>query len=78
MAIKYKIKKGDTVTVITGDDKGKQGKVLKVIPDSGKVVVEGVKLAKKAVKPTEKNPDGGFNNKEMPIDISNVKKVEDA
>jgi large subunit ribosomal protein L24 len=78
MAIKYKIKKGDTVTVIAGDDKGKQGKVLKVIPDSGKVVVEGVKLVKKAVKPTEKNPDGGFNNKEMPVDISNVKKVEEA
>ena len=78
MAIKYKIKKGDTVTVITGDDKGKQGKVLKVLPDSGKVIVEGVKLVKKAVKPTEKNPDGGFNNKEMPVDISNVKKVEDA
>ena len=78
MAIKYKIKKGDTVAVITGDDKGKQGKVLQMLPKDGKVIVEGVKLVKKAVKPTEKNPDGGFNNKEMPIDISNVKKVEEA
>jgi len=78
MAIKYKIKKGDTVEVIAGDDKGKKATVLQMIPKSGKIIVEGVKLVKKAIKPSEKNPDGGFNNKEMPIDISNVRKVEEA
>ncbi|MCK9257676.1 MAG: 50S ribosomal protein L24 [Sulfurospirillaceae bacterium] len=76
MAIKYKIKKGDTVKIIAGDDKGKTGEVLQVMPKKGQVVVKGCKLAKKAVKPSDKNPEGGFINKEMPIDISNVAKVE--
>ncbi len=73
---KLKIKKGDTVKIIAGDDKGKTGEVLQVLPKKMKVIVKGLKLAKKAVKPTEKNPNGGFTNKEMPIDISNVAKVE--
>jgi large subunit ribosomal protein L24 len=76
MAIKYKIKKGDTVKIISGDDKGKTGEVLAVMSKDGKVLVKDCKLAKKAVKPTEENKDGGFVNKEMPIDISNVAKVE--
>jgi large subunit ribosomal protein L24 len=77
MAIKYKIKKGDTVKIIAGDDKGKTGEVLAVLPKDGKVIVKDCKIAKKAIKPDqEKNPDGGFVNKEMPIDISNVAKVE--
>ena len=75
MAIKLKIKKGDSVKVITGDDKGKTGKVLAVYPKTLKVVVEGCKIAKKAIKPSEKNPNGGFVNKEMPMDISNVAKI---
>ncbi|EAK5206099.1 50S ribosomal protein L24, partial [Campylobacter coli] len=75
MAVKLKIKKGDSVKVITGDDKGKTGKVLAVYPKTLKVVVEGCKIAKKAIKPSEKNPNGGFINKEMPMDISNVAKV---
>lgn len=74
---KFKIKKGDTVKIITGDDKGKVAKVLTVMPKTSQVIVEGCKIAKKAVKPTEKNPEGGFVNKEMPINISNVAKVED-
>jgi large subunit ribosomal protein L24 len=74
---KFKIKKGDTVKVIAGDDKGKVAKVLSVLPGTSQVVVEGCKLAKKAVKPTEQNPEGGFVNKEMPINISNVAKVEE-
>ena len=74
---KFKIKKGDMVEIITGDDKGKKAKILRVIPKSSQVVVEGCKLAKKAVKPTDKNPKGGFIDKEMPIHISNVKKAED-
>ena len=73
---KLKIKKGDLVEIITGDDKGKQGKVLKVLPKKNKVIVEGCKIAKKAVKPTEENSKGGHINKEMPIDVSNVRKVE--
>jgi len=76
MAIKYKIKKGDTVKIISGDDKGKTGEVLSVMPKTGKVIVKDCKIAKKTVKPSEQNKDGGFVNKEMPIDISNVAKVE--
>lgn len=76
---KFKIKKGDLVEIITGDkeDKGKKAKVLRVLPKTSQVIVEGCKVAKKAVKPTDKNPKGGFINKEMPIHISNVKKAED-
>ncbi|EAH8034776.1 50S ribosomal protein L24 [Campylobacter jejuni] len=77
MAVKLKIKKGDSVKVITGDDKGKTGKVLAVYPKTLKVVVEGCKIVKKAIKPSEKNPNGGFINKEMPMDISNVAKVQE-
>ncbi|ELV8371506.1 50S ribosomal protein L24 [Campylobacter coli] len=77
MAVKLKIKKGDSVKVISGDDKGKTGKVLAVYPKTLKVVVEGCKIAKKAIKPSEKNPNGGFINKEMPMDISNVAKVQE-
>jgi len=73
---KFKIKKGDQVMVIAGDDKGKTATVLKVLKKQDAVIVEGCKLAKKAVKPSEENKDGGFINKEMPIHISNVKKVE--
>jgi len=76
MAKKFNIKKGDTVTIIAGDDKGKTAEVLKVLTKSDKVIVAGCKIAKKAVKPTEENKDGGIVEKEMPIHISNVKKVE--
>ena len=77
MAIKLKIKKGDTVKIIAGDDKGKTGEVLRVLPSKNKVIVKDCKVAKKTFKPDqEKNPEGGFINKEMPIDISNVAKVE--
>jgi large subunit ribosomal protein L24 len=74
---KFRIKKDDFVEVISGDDKGKRGKVLKILPKRDAVVVEGCKLAKKSVKPTDKNPKGGFVNIEMPIHISNVRKVEE-
>ncbi|MBN2896279.1 MAG: 50S ribosomal protein L24 [Campylobacterales bacterium] len=73
---KFKFKKGDTVEVIAGDDKGVKAEVLAVMPKNNKVVVKGVKTVKKAIKPTEQNPQGGFENKEMPIDASNVRKVE--
>ncbi|MEA3513588.1 MAG: 50S ribosomal protein L24 [Campylobacterota bacterium] len=79
MATKMKIKKGDTVKIIAGDDKGKTGEVLACFPkagNTGKVIVQDCKIAKKTVKPSDTNKDGGFVNKEMPIDISNVAKVE--
>ncbi len=74
--IKFKIKKGDMVKIIAGDDKGKTGEVLQVLPKKSQVIVKECKVAKKAIKPSEKNPNGGFINKEMPIHISNVAKVE--
>lgn len=73
---KFKIKKGDEVVVLAGDDKGKTGEVLKVLTKKDSVVVSGLKLAKKSVKPNEENKEGGFADVEMPIHISNVKKVE--
>jgi large subunit ribosomal protein L24 len=73
---KFKFKKGDTVEIIAGDDKGTKAEVLVVMPKENKVIVKGCKLAKKAIKPTEENPKGGFVSKEMPIDASNVRKVE--
>jgi len=76
MAKKFKIKKGDTVMIIAGDYKGKTGEVLKVLTKKDAVLVAGCKIAKKAVKPSEENKEGGFKNIEMPIHISNVKKVE--
>jgi large subunit ribosomal protein L24 len=76
MAKTFKIKKGDTVMVIAGDDKGTTGEVLEVLTKKEAVIVAGCKMAKKAVKPSEQNKEGGFANVEMPIHISNVKKVE--
>ena len=70
---KAKIKKGDTVKVIAGDDKGKEGKVLEVAPEAGRVLVEGINLVKKAMRQSEDNPQGGIVEKEAPIAISNVK-----
>jgi large subunit ribosomal protein L24 len=73
---KFKFKKGDTVEIIAGDDRGTKATVLAVMAKKNKVIVEGCKVAKKAIKPTEDNTKGGFVNKEMPIDASNVRKVE--
>ncbi len=76
MAKKLKIKKGDRVEIIAGDDKGKTGEVLQVLPKKDAVIVAGCKVAKKTMKPNEENKEGGFAQKEMPVHISNVKKVE--
>ena len=73
---KFNFKKGDTVEILAGDDKGTKAEILEVLPKKNKVIVSGVKTVKKAIKPTEENPQGGFQTKEMPIDVSNVKKVE--
>lgn len=67
-----KIHKGDTVVVLSGKDKGKQGEVVRAIPASGKVVVEGVNVAKRHQKPTRSMQQGGIIDKAMPMDASNV------
>ena len=67
-----KIKKGDTVKVITGKDKGKEGKVISVDVQKGKVVVEGVNMITKHSKPSQANPNGGIVQKEAAMDVSNV------
>ena len=69
---KLKIKSGDTVKVITGDHKGEEGKILKVLTDKNKVIVEGVNIVKKHKKPDAQNPQGGIVEKEAPIQISNL------
>lgn len=69
------IKKGDKVEVLSGKDRGKQGIVLRAIPKAGKVVVEGVAIVKKAVKPTQANQQGGIVSQEAAIDASNVNLV---
>ena len=66
------IKKGDMVEIIAGDDKGAVGRVLRVIPDKNKVVIQGHNIAKKHVKPSRKNSQGGRISIEQPIHISNV------
>ena len=71
-----KIKTGDTVKVIAGKDKDKEGKVLSVDKKTGRVVVEGVNMVTKHAKPSASNQQGGIINKEAPIDASNVMSVQ--
>ena len=70
------IKKGDTVIVITGDYKGKQGTVLRVLNKTNSVIVEGVNIVTKHARPSQSNPDGGISKKEAPIHASNVMLVD--
>lgn len=76
MSVKLHIKKGDTVCVIAGDNKGQQGKVLKVEVSKQRAIVEGVNLVKKATKPNAKNPQGGIVEQEAPIHISNLQVLD--
>ena len=69
---KFKIKVGDFVKVIAGSNKGSEGKVLNIIKKREKVIVEGLNLVKKHIKPNSKNPQGGIEEKESPIHISNI------
>ncbi|MBQ6459714.1 MULTISPECIES: 50S ribosomal protein L24 [Exiguobacterium] len=66
------VKKGDTVQVMSGKDKGKQGVILKAMPSKNRVVVEGVNVMKKHSKPSQANPQGGILEIEAPIHVSNV------
>ena len=73
---KLHIKKGDTVYVNAGDDKGRTGKVLKVLVDKRRAIVEGLNMVSKSQKPSAKNPQGGFVKQEVPIHISNLNVVD--
>jgi len=66
------IRKDDTVQVLTGDDKGRTGRVLRILTDKGKVVVEGINRVYKHMKPSRRNQQGGRLSKEMPMNASNV------
>jgi len=74
--IKLKIKSGDTVRVIAGDHKGSEGKVLRVLVDKNKAIVEAVNMVSKHTKPSAKSPQGGIVKKEAPIHISNLALVD--
>lgn len=74
--MKFKIKKGDLVRVISGDDKGKEGKVLSVLADEGRAFVEGINIVSKHTKPNPKNQKGGIIKKEAPIQISKLMLVD--
>lgn len=67
-----KIRKNDTVMVIAGNSRGKTGKVLKVYPGKGRVIVEGVNIIKRHTRPNQRNPQGGIVQRESPINASNV------
>lgn len=69
---KFHIKKGDSVFVNAGVDKGKQGKVLEVLPKEERAIVEGINMVSKHTKPNAANPQGGIIKKEAPIHISNL------
>ena len=71
-----KIKKGDTVYVLSGDDKGKTGRVLNILREEGKAIVEGVNIVSKSTKPNAKAPQGGIIKKEAPIDLSNLAVID--
>jgi large subunit ribosomal protein L24 len=70
--IKLHVKKDDQVMVIAGKDKGKSGKVLRVLPEKGRVLVESLNLIKRHTRPSKSNNEGGIIEKEAPITISNV------
>jgi len=73
---KLHIIKGDTVKVISGNYKGKQGKVLQVLTSQNRAIVEGINIVSKHVKPSAKNPDGGINKTEAPIHLSNLMVID--
>ena len=73
---KFHIKKDDQVIVLAGADKGKTGKVLKVLRDEERVSVEGIRMVSKSTKPSAKNPQGGIIKQEAPIHISNVSLID--
>lgn len=73
---KLHIKKGDTVKVIAGDDRGKEGRVLAVEASKNRAIVEGVNIVTKATKPNAQHPQGGLVKKEAPINVSNIALID--
>ncbi len=73
---KLHIKKGDTVYVLSGEDKGKQGRVLSVLVSKGRAIVEGVNFVSKSTKPSAKHPQGGIIKMEAPVHISNLSLID--
>ena len=73
---KLHIKKDDTVIVLAGEDKGKTGKVLKVLVEKNRAIIEGVNIVSKSAKPSAKNPQGGIVKMEAPIHISNLSLID--
>jgi large subunit ribosomal protein L24 len=71
-----RLRKNDEVIVISGKNKGARGKILKVIAETGRVIVEGVNRVKRHQKPTQKMPQGGITEKELPIHASNVMPID--
>ncbi|MBC8042763.1 MAG: 50S ribosomal protein L24 [Rhizobacter sp.] len=69
------VKKNDNVQIIAGNDKGKTGKILRVFPVKNRVIIEGVNLRKRHMRPNKNQPQGSIVEREMPIHASNVKKV---
>ncbi len=76
MSVKLHIKKGDTVYVNAGDNRGQQGKVLEVLVDKRRAVVEGVNMVSKHTKPNAKNPQGGIVKQEAPVAIDNLQVID--
>lgn len=76
MGVKLHVKKGDIVKVIAGDSKGQEGKVLIVIADKNKAIVEGINMVSKHTKPNAKNTKGGIVKKEAPVHISNLMVID--
>jgi large subunit ribosomal protein L24 len=74
--MKFKIKQGDKVRVITGDHKGSEGTVVRILKDKNKAIVEGVNTVSKHEKPSAKNPQGGIVEKEAPIHLSNLSLID--
>ena len=74
--VKTRIRKGDTVKVIAGNDKGKTGKVLEILLTKNRAIVEGVNMVTKHVKPSASNPEGGIQNTEAGVHISNLMVVD--
>ena len=74
--IKLKIKSGDIVRVIAGDHKGSEGKIVRVLREKNKAIVEGVNMVSKHTKPSAKNPQGGIVKKEAPMHISNLSLID--
>jgi len=75
---KFHVKKGDQVTVIAGKEKGKSGKIIAILSDKQRVVVEGLHMLKKHTRKSQQNPNGAIVEREGSVHISNVKKAEAA